>query len=47
MTKCLDLLGDYLKYRQYKFERIDGGVKGDLRQAAIDRFSTGDIFAVH
>jgi len=39
MTKCLDLLADYLVYRKY--ERIDGG---DLRQAAIDRFSTGDAF---
>lgn len=44
MTKCLDLLADYLVYRNYKFERIDGGVRGDLRQAAIDRFSTGDAF---
>ncbi|ELA42339.1 uncharacterized protein VICG_00739, partial [Vittaforma corneae ATCC 50505] len=44
MTKCLDLLADYLTYREYKFERIDGGVRGDLRQAAIDRFSTGDAF---
>lgn len=44
MTKCLDLLADYLAYRGYKFERIDGGVRGDLRQAAIDRFSSGDAF---
>lgn len=44
MTKCLDLLSEYLNYRKYKFERIDGGVRGDLRQAAIDRFSTGDAF---
>lgn len=44
MTKCLDLLADYLSYRNYKFERIDGGVRGDHRQAAIDRFSTGDAF---
>lgn len=44
MTKCLDLLADYLTHREYKFERIDGGVRGDLRQAAIDRFSTGDAF---
>lgn len=44
MTKCLDLLADYLTYRNHKFERIDGGVRGDHRQAAIDRFSTGDAF---
>lgn len=39
MTKCLDLLSDYLHYKRYKFERIDGAVRGDCRQAAIDRFS--------
>jgi len=44
MTKCLDLLSDYLTYRNYKFERIDGGVRGDMRQVAIDRFSTGNAF---
>lgn len=44
MTKCLDLLAEYLNYRGYKHERIDGGVRGDLRQAAIDRFSAGDAF---
>lgn len=44
MTKCLDLLSDYLNYRNYKFERIDGGVRGDLRQSAIDRFTSGDGF---
>ncbi|KAG0419041.1 Chromodomain-helicase-DNA-binding protein 8, partial [Dictyocoela roeselum] len=45
MTRCLDLLSDYLNYRKYRFERIDGGVRGDHRQAAIDRFTTDkDIF---
>jgi SNF2 family DNA or RNA helicase len=39
MTRCLDLLADYLKYRQWQYERIDGGIRGSLRQAAIDRFS--------
>ncbi|EJW05386.1 hypothetical protein EDEG_00050 [Edhazardia aedis USNM 41457] len=39
MTKCLDLLSEYLSFRQYKYERIDGGVKTEHRQAAIDRFS--------
>ncbi|EQB61015.1 helicase dna-binding protein [Vairimorpha apis BRL 01] len=42
MTRCLDLLSDYLSYKKYKFERIDGGVRGDHRQAAIDRFSDKD-----
>ncbi|KAI8909625.1 SNF2 family N-terminal domain-containing protein [Gorgonomyces haynaldii] len=40
MTKCLDLIQDYLRHQKWGFERIDGGVRGDQRQAAIDRFST-------
>ncbi|KAK9764864.1 hypothetical protein K7432_007289 [Basidiobolus ranarum] len=40
MTRCLDILADYLRARDYGFERIDGSVRGELRQAAIDRFST-------
>lgn len=44
MTKCLDLLSEYLSYRKFKYERIDGSIRGDLRQAAIDRFSTEDSF---
>ncbi|KAI8817172.1 SNF2 family N-terminal domain-containing protein [Fimicolochytrium jonesii] len=42
MTRCLDIIQDYLRGRQWQFERIDGGVRGDLRQAAIDRFSAPD-----
>ena len=38
MTKCLDLLVDYLRSRNYPWERIDGSVKASDRQAAIDRF---------
>lgn len=44
MTRCLDLLSDYLSFRKYKYERIDGAVRGENRQAAIDRFSTTDVF---
>ncbi|KAI5171981.1 hypothetical protein NEFER03_1246 [Nematocida sp. LUAm3] len=40
MTKCLDLIAEYLQYKEYLYERIDGTVRGDIRQAAIDRFST-------
>lgn len=39
MTKCLDLIQDYLRAQSWIYERIDGGVRTDLRQAAIDRFS--------
>uniref|UniRef100_A0A8C4ITZ2 Chromodomain helicase DNA binding protein 9 n=1 Tax=Dicentrarchus labrax TaxID=13489 RepID=A0A8C4ITZ2_DICLA len=39
MVRCLDILEDYLIQRRYLYERIDGRVRGNLRQAAIDRFS--------
>lgn len=39
MTKMLDLLEDFLEFEGYKYERIDGGVTGGLRQEAIDRFN--------
>uniref|UniRef100_A0A3Q3GY62 Chromodomain helicase DNA binding protein 3 n=1 Tax=Labrus bergylta TaxID=56723 RepID=A0A3Q3GY62_9LABR len=39
MTKMLDLLEDFLDHEGYKYERIDGGVTGALRQEAIDRFN--------
>lgn len=42
MVKCLDILEDYLMYRKYPYERIDGRIRGNLRQAAIDRFSKPD-----
>jgi len=31
-------LQEYLRYRQYRFERLDGSVTGSERQNAIDRF---------
>eukprot|EP00092_Neocalanus_flemingeri_P015825 GFUD01017130.1.p1 GENE.GFUD01017130.1~~GFUD01017130.1.p1 ORF type:complete len:1937 (+),score=754.41 GFUD01017130.1:187-5997(+) len=39
MTKMLDLLEDFLDGVGYKYERIDGGITGTLRQEAIDRFN--------
>eukprot|EP00123_Amoebidium_parasiticum_P014609 comp22573_c4_seq2/m.34455 comp22573_c4_seq2/g.34455 ORF comp22573_c4_seq2/g.34455 comp22573_c4_seq2/m.34455 type:complete len:1193 (-) comp22573_c4_seq2:174-3752(-) len=42
MTKCLDLLEDYVNWKGYGYERIDGSITGDLRQQAIDRFSKPD-----
>merc|ERR1711892_226544 len=39
MTKMLDLLEDFLDGIGYKYERIDGGITGTLRQASIDRFN--------
>ncbi|XP_030634964.1 chromodomain-helicase-DNA-binding protein 6 [Chanos chanos] len=42
MVRCLDILEDYLIQRRYTYERIDGRVRGNLRQAAIDRFCKAD-----
>ena len=39
MTKMLDILEDFLEHEGYKYERIDGGITGALRQDAIDRFN--------
>ncbi len=43
----LDLLEDYLDFKNYKYERLDGDISGMERQDAIDRFSApdSDIFA--
>lgn len=45
MTKMLDLLEDFLENEGYKYERIDGGVTGNMRQEAIDRFNGETFFA--
>ncbi|TSK82125.1 Chromodomain-helicase-DNA-binding protein 8 [Bagarius yarrelli] len=42
MVRCLDILEDYLIHKRYLYERIDGRVRGNLRQTAIDRFSKSD-----
>lgn len=46
MTKMLDLLEDFLENEGYKYERIDGGVTGNMRQEAIDRFN-GALMCLH
>ena len=42
MVKMLDILEDYLIRKQYPYERIDGRIRGNLRQAAIDRYCRPD-----
>ncbi|GMT16754.1 hypothetical protein PFISCL1PPCAC_8051, partial [Pristionchus fissidentatus] len=39
MTRMLDVLEDFCEGEGYKFERIDGGITGQSRQDAIDRFN--------
>ena len=42
MTKVLDLIEDAVRFWEFKYERIDGGITGNARQAAIDRFCKAD-----
>ncbi|KAK8737028.1 hypothetical protein OTU49_004766 [Cherax quadricarinatus] len=42
MVKLLDILEDYLIFRKYPYERLDGRIRGNMRQAAIDRFCKPD-----
>ena len=44
MTGVLDIVQDYLDYREYTYERLDGSIRGDDRYKAVDRYqsSTGD-----
>merc|ERR1711988_94241 len=45
MTEVLTILEDYLLYRKWKYERIDGSVKIDERQESIKNFNENkDIF---
>uniref|UniRef100_A0A8C6WRJ6 Chromodomain helicase DNA binding protein 1-like n=1 Tax=Neogobius melanostomus TaxID=47308 RepID=A0A8C6WRJ6_9GOBI len=44
MTRTLDILQDYLEYRGYSYERLDGSVRGEERNLAVKNFSTNDIF---
>ena len=39
MVRMLDILEDYLIYKNYSYERIDGTKRGNERQESIDRFS--------
>lgn len=41
----LDLLEDLLTLLEFSFDRLDGSVRGDLRQQKIDRFNSGKVFA--
>jgi chromodomain-helicase-DNA-binding protein 7 len=39
MVRMLNLLAEFMVYKGYRFERLDGGVRGEMRQQAIDRFN--------
>lgn len=38
MVRMLDLISEYCDLRSYKYERLDGKVRGTERQKSIDRF---------
>ncbi|GKY91232.1 hypothetical protein MPSEU_000095800 [Mayamaea pseudoterrestris] len=38
MVRMLDLLAEYCEFRNYRFERLDGRIRGAERQKSIDRF---------
>lgn len=38
MTRMLDILQDYVTYRGYKYERLDGSVRGEERFVAVRNF---------
>uniref|UniRef100_A0A7S2Y8H3 Uncharacterized protein n=1 Tax=Entomoneis paludosa TaxID=265537 RepID=A0A7S2Y8H3_9STRA len=42
MVKMLDLLSEYCEFRDFRFERLDGRIRGAERQKAIDRFESED-----
>lgn len=42
MTRVLDILEDYLAYREFDYCRIDGQTQGDLREEQIEEFNAPD-----
>uniref|UniRef100_A0A8C6YCJ9 Chromodomain helicase DNA binding protein 1 like n=1 Tax=Naja naja TaxID=35670 RepID=A0A8C6YCJ9_NAJNA len=44
MTQMLDILQDYMDYKGYSYERLDGSVRGEERHLAINNFAQQPIF---
>ncbi|KAI3637152.1 hypothetical protein MIR68_004858 [Amoeboaphelidium protococcarum] len=44
MTSMLDILQDYMDYRQYEYERLDGSIRGQDRFQVLDRYKTKSPF---
>ncbi|KAF5910909.1 hypothetical protein HPG69_000873, partial [Diceros bicornis minor] len=44
MTQMLDILQDYMDYKGYSYERVDGSVRGEERHLAIKNFGQKPIF---
>uniref|UniRef100_A0A665V8I2 Uncharacterized protein n=1 Tax=Echeneis naucrates TaxID=173247 RepID=A0A665V8I2_ECHNA len=39
MVRMLDILAEYLRSRQFLFQRLDGSIKGEMRKQALDHFN--------
>lgn len=39
MVLMLDILAQYLQYRRFPFQRLDGSIKGEIRRQALDHFN--------
>uniref|UniRef100_A0A3P8T1W8 Chromodomain helicase DNA binding protein 1 n=1 Tax=Amphiprion percula TaxID=161767 RepID=A0A3P8T1W8_AMPPE len=39
MVRMLDILAEYLRSRQFYFQRLDGSIKGEMRKQALDHFN--------
>lgn len=42
MTRMLDILQDYLHFRDYTYERLDGSIRSDERNLAVKNFTEDD-----
>merc|ERR1719483_565499 len=42
MVRLLDILSEYLEIKRFPFQRLDGGIKGEVRRNAIDHFNAPD-----
>lgn len=39
MVRMLDILAEYLSFRGFKFQRLDGSTRADLRHQAMEHFN--------
>lgn len=44
MTSMLDIIQDYMHFRKYNYERIDGSIRSEERNNSISNFIEKDIF---
>ncbi|XP_071486143.1 chromodomain-helicase-DNA-binding protein 1-like [Diadema antillarum] len=39
MVRMLDILSDYLQYKHFQYQRLDGSIRGEIRKQALDHFN--------